>query len=170
MRIVQLLCAAAFALIASSAGAQPPNSTSASTSADVSCPRGRLSIYFSSGDTTASAQSEALIDRIGETAASCNPDGIDLLARVDTRVDGDQALSVALIRLGKVADDLVARGVPVDRIRIAAQSASVTAALGLAAPNLNQIDVLFRKSSETADASAVAPVPEPALTAPGDAI
>lgn len=161
MRIPGILgIAAALVLTGTGAHAQ----TASSASEYVSCPRARLSIYFASGETTASPEALTLLGRISETAASCQPDGIDLVARIDSRVDGDQAMTLALARLSAVADDLVAKGVPVERIRIAAQSAGV-----LHAPTLNQIDVLFRKSGETAE-DVASPPPAPVRTAPGEAI
>ena len=141
------------------AGAQ----TVSSASEYVSCPRGRLSIYFASGETTASPEAEALISRISETAANCQPDGIDLVARIDARVDGEHAVTFALARLAAVADDLIAQGVAVDRIRVAAQSNGISPG-----STLNQIDVLFRKAAETADD--VASPPASVRTAPGQAI
>ena len=75
-------------------------------------------------------------------------------------------MALALARLSAVADDLVAKGVAVERIRVAAQSAGV-----MYAPTLNQIDVLFRKSGETADEVApprLEPAPcEDELVVPG---
>ena len=123
-----------------------------SASEYVSCPRGRLSIYFASGETKTSPEAVVLIDRISETAASCQPDGIDLVARIDKRVDGDQAMSFALARLAAVSDDLVAKGVSVDRIRVAAQAAGMPPET-----QLNQIDVIFRKADPTPEVAAPAP-------------
>lgn len=128
----------------------------------VSCPRARLSIYFASGETTATPEALALIGRIGETAADCQPDGIDLVARVDFRVDGDRALALALARLSEVADDLVEQGISVERIRVAAQASGGTASA------INQIDVLFRKSAVEVADDVVAPPANP--TAPSGAI
>lgn len=140
------------------AGAQ----TRVSPSEYVSCPRARLSIYFASGETTATPEALTLIGRIGETAANCQPDGIDLVARVDARVDGDRALALALARLSEVADDLVEQGVSVERIRVAAQASGGTASA------INQIDVLFRKSTAEVADDIVAPPKSP--TAPSGAI
>ncbi len=137
--------------------------TASSPSDYESCPRGRLSIYFASGETDTSPEAIVLIGRISETAASCQPDGIDLVARVDSRVDGERAMALALARLSAVADDLVAKGVSMDRIRVAAQTAGV-----LPATQLNQIDVLFRKSGEVADN--VASPPPVVNTAPASTI
>lgn len=161
MRIPGFLCAAAALVLSGTvAGAQTPTASSEFAS----CPRGRLSIYFASGDTTASPQALDLLGRISETAASCHPDGIDLVARIDSRVDGEQAMSLALARLTAVAADLVANGVPVERIRVAAQAGK-----GAAAPSLTQIDVLFRKAGETID-DVASPPPAPEHVAPSQAI
>lgn len=136
--------AASAAVFVSGVGAAAQTASSASEYA--SCPRGRLSIYFASGETKTSPEAIILIDRISETAASCQPDGIDLVARVDKRVDGDQAMSLALARLAAVSDDLVAKGFSVDRIRVAAQAVGMTPET-----QLNQIDVIFRKTGNGAD-------------------
>lgn len=144
------------------AGVSASAQTRTSPSEYVSCPRARLSIYFASGESTASPEALALIGRIGETAANCQPDGIDLVARVDSRVDGDRALALALARLSEVADDLVEQGVSIERIRVAAQASGGTASA------ISQIDILFRKSASEAPAEVAAPPASP--TAPNGAI
>lgn len=151
------------ALSAASAVAQPPEAGPASASTEASCPRGRLSIYYPSGEAAVSQQAEALIGLISEHAVACRADGLDLIARIDSRVDGDGALALALQRLNEVAGELVARGVPVDGIRVAAQAASSPAA-----PNINQIDVIFRKSDPVDDVAA--PIGAAPRTAPSDSI
>ena len=152
-RLAFLGFSAVLLLTGTVAGAQ----TRVSPSEYVSCPHARLSIYFASGETTATPEALALIGRIGEAAADCQPDGIDLVARVDARVDGDRALALALARLAEVADDLVEQGVAVERIRVAAQAS------GGAASAINQIDILFRKSaSETPEEVAAPPKSQPA--------
>ncbi len=155
-RILGLLCLAGF--FAGGANAQEPQTASVS-----SCPRGALSIYFASGDATASPQAQALIGKIGETASSCGPDRVDLIARIDTATDGDRAVAVALERLGTVAADLVSHGLSADRIRVAALSA-----VNPQGPRLNQIDVVFSKDNQPADDTQP---PEPLTrSAPSDAI
>lgn len=149
---------AALLLVGVSAVAQ----TRTSPSEYVSCPRARLSIYFASGESTASPEALALIGRIGETAANCQPDGIDLVARVDSRVDGDRALALALARLSEVADDLVEQGVSIERIRVAAQASGGTVSA------ISQIDILFRKSANEVADEVAAPPASP--TAPNGAI
>ena len=156
---VSLVAAVALALVGTGAGAQ----TLSSAPEYASCPRGTLSSYFASGETVASPQALVLIGRISETAASCQPDGSDLVARIDSRVDGERAVSRALARLSASADDLVAKGVAVERIRVVAQAA------GSPAPSLTQIDVLFRKAGESRDAVA-SPPPAPVHVAPSQAI
>jgi outer membrane protein OmpA-like peptidoglycan-associated protein len=150
---IHLVCAAA-------AAAQVVD---ADASADT-CPRNALKIYFASGDVNASPQAEALIGKIGETATSCGPDHLDLVAHFDSGVDGERAVSVALERLARVADDLVAQGISPDRIRVAARAVKAGEA---ATASLNQIDVLFRK----ADAEpAIEPEQSDIRTAPSEAI
>jgi hypothetical protein len=164
-RIPGILCASALlALTGRAAFAQlPPNPEPSAAAIDTSCPHGRLSIYYASGEASASPQAEALISLIGDHARSCSADGLDLIARIDSRVDGEHAIALALQRLNAVAADLVAHGIPVEHIRVAAQSAP-----GLSAPGLSHVDVIFRK---TDDASAVAaPAPAVARAILSDAI
>lgn len=144
--------------------AQLPGVETSSAGVEPACPHGRLSIYYASGEADASPQAEALIGLISDHAARCNADGVDLIARIDTRVDGENALSLALERLGAVAANLAAKGVPVERMRIAAQAAKTPASSSIA-----EVDVIFRKSSaETPEVAAPAPV-QPRLMA-SDAI
>jgi hypothetical protein len=146
MRTLFLLAASVglvvFAFAFSDAEAQTSTATSAT------CPRGALKIYFASGGVTASPQAQALIGKIGETATSCEPDHIDLVAHFDPAVDGLRAVTVALERLSTVSADLVSQGFSASRIRIAAQAVK---AGEVPVGHLNQIDVLFRKASETSD-------------------
>ena len=148
-----------------SAGAAAAQTVDPAAASDA-CPRNILKIYFASGDVSASPETEALIGRIGETASACGPDNLDLIAHFDVRVDGDRAVSLALERLARVAEDLVAQGISADRIRIAARAVKAGEA---ATASLNQVDVLFRKA-DPADALAD-PRPAPvARTAPNDSI
>jgi hypothetical protein len=146
-----------------SAGAAAAQTVEPATAADA-CPRNILKIYFASGDVNASPETEALIGRIGETASTCGPDNLDLVAHFDVSVDGDRAVSLALERLARVADDLVAQGISADRIRVAARAVKAGEA---ATASLNQVDVLFRKA-DTAEAS-VAPQ-TPVVRIPSDSI
>lgn len=139
MRMAGLLCVAGLFAGAASAQEQSPSAVSA-------CPRGPLSIYFASGDSTASPQAQALIGKIGETATSCQPDRIDLIARIDTATDGDSAVAVALARLNTVVANLVSHGLSADHIRVAALSS-----VNPQEPMLNQIDVVFAKDDAAAD-------------------
>jgi hypothetical protein len=164
----EIACTAAVAaLFAGNAAAQtPPPMTApleASVAAPVSCPRGPLSIYFASGDVAASPQAETLIGRIGDAVNTCEPDGIDLIARIDSKVDGDHAVALALARLQQIADDLIAHGLSADRIRIAAQAANSESA-----PGLNRIDVLFRE--EHLEMGEPVEAPPPPRTVPSQAI
>jgi hypothetical protein len=130
------------------------------------CPRKALKIYFASGDVNASPETEALIGRIGETASTCGPDNLDLVAHFDVSVDGDRAVSIALERLAKVAEDLVAQGISADRIRIAARAVKAGEA---ATASLNQVDVLFRKADPVDTLADPRPAPA-ARTVPNDSI
>ena len=146
------------AVFATSVAAQSP---------ETACPRAPLSIYFASGDVTASPQAQELLGRIGETLNSCAPDRIDLIAHIDASVDGARAVTVALQRLNMVAGDLVARGLPADRIRVAARAPDA----GEPVVGPNQINILFRKAEPAADVETPVPVSQPpGRTAPSQSI
>jgi hypothetical protein len=103
-----------------------------------------VAVYFASGATTATPQVATLIGRIGDAAASCEADRIDLVAHIDPGVDGDGAAALALERLKLMMRDLVARGLPVERIRFAAQAADEDAPIA----GFSQVDVMFRKAED----------------------
>lgn len=126
---------AGICILAATAGAEAPPASS--------CPGGSVTVYFASGAATATPQVEALIGKIGDTAASCEADRIDLVAHIDPGVDGEGAASVALERLKLLMKDLVARGLPVDRIRFAARAAID----GDPVAGFSQVDVMFRKAA-----------------------
>jgi hypothetical protein len=114
----------------------------------VSCPSEMLSIYYARGDATPSAQAKVLFARIGDEAARCQPDGVDLITNIDTSADGGHApaIALALTRLNTVAEALIAQGVPADRIRLAAQANTDV----MRAP-MGEVGVIFRKSGASAD-------------------
>jgi hypothetical protein len=121
-------------LLAATAGAEAPPVPY--------CPLGPVSVYFASGAATATPQVQALMGKIGDTAASCEADRIDLVAHIDPGVDGEGAAAVALERLKLLMKDLVARGLPVERIRFDAIE-------GAPSGSFNQVDVVFRKTDVT---------------------
>jgi hypothetical protein len=123
-------------LLAGAAGAEAPAASD--------CPAGPVAVYFASGATTATPQVATLIGRIGDAAASCEADRIDLVAHIDPGVDGDGAAALALERLKLMMKDLVARGLPVERIRFAAQAADEDAPIA----GFSQVDVMFRKAED----------------------
>ena len=131
-------------LVAAGAAAQ-----TVSAAQPASCPGAPLSIYFASGDTSTSPQAQELIGRIGDTAESCHADRIDLIAHIDAKVDGERAVTVALERLSRVAGDLVAHGLPADRIRIAARAPEV----GEMVAGPNQVNVLIHKTGEAVESA-----------------
>ena len=133
------------------------------TATDTSCPHAPLSIYFASGDVTASPQAQELIIKISDTATTCHADRVDLIAHIDPKVDGERAVTVALERLNQVAEDLIARGVPADRIRVAARAPE--AGEKIAGPN--QVSILIRKADETPEPREAAPTP---VRIPSDSI
>lgn len=162
-----MLRSLAFVCVATGIHLVSAASVTAQSAPYISCPRTPLSIYFASGDVTASPQAEELLGRIGETLNSCAPDRIDLIAHIDASVDGARAVTVALQRLNMVAGDLVARGLPADRIRVAARAPEA----GEPVVGPNQINILFRKAESAAEAEAPTPVSQPpARTVPSQSI
>ena len=151
LRSLAFICAAASISVVFAA------SVAAQTAPEAACPRAPLSIYFASGDVTASPQAQELLGRIGETLNSCAPDRIDLIAHINASVDGARAVTVALQRLNMVAGDLVARGLPADRIRVAARAPDA----GEPVVGPNQINILFRKVEPAADVETPMPVSQP---------
>jgi outer membrane protein OmpA-like peptidoglycan-associated protein len=148
-----VIAAAGFFLAPATASAQTAQA------AEASCPRAPVSVYFASGDVTGSPEAQALLVRIGDTAARCEADTIDLIAHIDPQADGDRAVTVALERLNKIARDLIARGLPAGRIRIAARAPEP----GEPVAGPNQINVVIRKSEDAPPAS---PQPPSRLTQP----
>lgn len=128
-----------------------------------SCPRGGLSVYYARGESTPSEQAAILIARIGEEAARCRPEAIDLVADIDTNGDGEGAISLAMARLNNVAAGLVAEGVPAERIRIAAQARQA------ALPPMSEITVMFRQS-DTKAGDAAAPADSRPAIVPADKV
>lgn len=158
-----LVAAVAASFVPAQAQTAPP--TALATASATACPRGPVSVYFASGDVTASPQTRALLGKVGETVGSCQPDHVDLVARVhiDAHGDiaeGDSAMAIALERLTLVADDLVAHGLPADRIRVSALAAEPGEV-----PPLNQVEIVFRKDGDTplVDAPEAAPLQIPRL-------
>jgi hypothetical protein len=141
------LGAAALAVIASALVFAPPilaqtsaQSSQATPAAEVlaACPSGLLSVYYARGEATPSDETISLISRIGAEAAACQPDGIDLVTQIDNSGEAD-AVPLALARLGNVASELIASGVPADRIRLAARPG------GASASPMGEVSVIFRK-------------------------
>jgi hypothetical protein len=139
-KIGLVVAVAGLALTPAVASAQKPSQSAG----EASCPRAPVSIYFASGDVNGSPEALALLVRIGDTATRCEADTIDLIAHIDPNADGDRAVTVALERLNKVARDLIARGLPAGRIRIAARAPEP----GEPVAGPNQINVVIRKSEE----------------------
>lgn len=144
-----LVVAAGFFLLPATAVAEKP---------EASCPRSPVSIYFASGDVTGSPEAHALLVRVGDTATRCEADTIDLIAHIDPQADGDRAVTVALERLNKIARDLIARGLPAGRIRIAARAPEP----GEPVAGPNQINIVIRKSED----APTTPQPPSRLTQP----
>ena len=138
------LGAAGLAVFAGAVVFAPPilaqSSTQATPAAEVlaACPSGLLSVYYARGEATPSEETVSLISRIGAEAAACQPDGIDLVTQIDNTGE-EEAVPLALARLGNVASELIASGVPADRIRLAARPG------GASASPMGEVSVIFRK-------------------------
>jgi uncharacterized protein YejL (UPF0352 family) len=142
------------AVAASSALAQP---TVAETTSQ-SCTSSLHSVYYARGESTASREAVTLIGHIGAQAAACEPEGIDLLTAID--VEGEHgAVQLALARLGNVASELIASGVPAERIRLAARPA------GSFASPMGEVSIIIRKTISGPDIAAVPAPPIQAQTA-----
>lgn len=127
--------------------------TTALTSA--ACPTGLLSVYYARGEAKPSEETVSLIGRIGAEASACEPDAIDLVTQIDNSGE-DDAVPLALARLGNVAAELIASGVPSDRIRLAAHPG------GASTSPMGEVSVIFRKRvSGPDDASAPARSAQP---------
>lgn len=125
------------------------------TPVPAACPSGAVSVYFASGETTASPEAEQLLGRIRETATTCQPDRIDLVAHIDAEAEGGRSLALSLERLRLIAGELVQAGLPADRIHVGGRVSEPRSALS----SLHQIDVVFRKAEPSAPASAPAIAP-----------
>ena len=157
LRISGLISAFLVATVCAPGSAQ----TVARDSESVSCPRGGLSVYYARGEASPSEQAMLLIDRIGDDASRCRPDGIDIVTEIDTDRDGEDAIRLAMSRLNNVADSLVEDGYPIQRIRLAAQSSTE----GDIRTPMGGITVYFRQSgAEPGNASSATPAKASAPT------
>lgn len=130
---------AAFGLMAGAAAhadtpASPPSS----------CPRGPVSIYFSTGDITASPQTQAVLGKVRETAGECAADRFDIVAHVDA-AEGEHALALALERLKLVVEQLVSLGLPAGQIRLATDAPDTDRRADV---GRRQLDIQFWKRDE----------------------
>lgn len=133
-------------MLASSASAQ----TTPGSAPAQDCSFSLHSVYYARGEATPSGEAVTLISHIGTQAAACEPDGVDLVTAIDTAGEHD-AVQLALARLGNVASELVASGVPANRIRLAARPA------GAFASPMGEVAIIFRKALPGPD-DAAAPV------------
>ena len=132
---IRIMCGAGVLLVAAaSAFAQ----TQTPASVGLSCPSGLHSVYYARGEATPSRETVSLIGSIGAQALACQADAIDLVTGIDTAGEQD-AVTLALARLGNVAAELISSGVPADRIRLAAR------AEGASVSPMGEVSVIFRK-------------------------
>lgn len=152
--ISRAVCGAGLAIIAGSfaftqsvlAQTRPAETTPAAVTS-ATCPSGLLSVYYARGEATPSEETVSLIGRIGAEATACQPDGIDLVTQIDNSGEAD-AVPLALARLGNVASELIASGVPADRIRLVARPS------GASTSPMGEVSVIFRKQVSGPDDAA----------------
>ena len=109
------------------------------------CPGGSVSVYFASGEATLTSEGRQLVSRLAEQAAACQPEGIDLVTLINTDIDGDHAVALALARLDDISRDLISRGISPGSIRVAARPGRDVFPAGM-----NEVEVIFRKSAPAA--------------------
>lgn len=152
-RVIAIAAISSAAVFAASVSVAQTTQAAAITT---KCSAGLLSVYYARGEATPSEATISLIGRIGDQAAACAPDGIDLVTEIDNTGEAD-AVTLALARLGNVASELIASGVPANRIRMAARPG------GTAASPMGEVSVIFRKlMSGPDDAAAPARTARPA--------
>jgi len=96
-------------------------SGAASAATPETCETPRVAVYFLHGEDSPTEGADTILSMAGEAAAQCDAAIVGVVARFDPATEGD--LSLALKRLAAVADRLSRTGVPLDRIRLAAQPA-----------------------------------------------
>lgn len=136
--------------LASAAGAV---AQTVEATAATACPSEPMSVYFASGETSLSEEGRLLVSRLVDRAVACRPDGIDLVTRINSGVDGDRAVALALARLSDISQDLITRGISPNSIRVVAQPGS-----DVFPPGMSEVEVFFRKAAPGAgDASSDQP-------------
>ncbi|MEZ6031351.1 MAG: hypothetical protein R3C46_16620 [Hyphomonadaceae bacterium] len=158
MRRIWTAASLAIACAAASAAA----AQTVAPAAEAVCPGEPMSVYFASGEATLTAEGRSLVERLVDQAIACRAEGIDIITRINTGVDGEHAISLALARLNGISHDFVSRGVSPESIRIAAQPGD-----DIFPPGMSEVEVIFRKTSLEADDASTRKPPAPRLPSPG---
>jgi hypothetical protein len=103
---------------ASPAAAEPREDASA-------CPDTAISVYFASKDASVSEAAQAMIRKLGETAAACHPENIRLTVRLDPGVKGAEAELRARSHIALLVNVLVDAGQARSRIHVDLTTPSV---------------------------------------------
>jgi hypothetical protein len=154
----------AIAAIAAACTIAPPavSAQQADPHATPNCPSESISIYFASGDAALTSEARQLVSRLAAQAVACQPDGIDLITIINTDIDGDHAVSLALARLDDVSRDLVSLGFPPGSIRVAARPGRDVFPAGM-----NEVEVIFRKNVPGAGEASTQQPAAPLRVSPG---
>lgn len=105
------------------------------------CPGQAVSVYFASGEAKLTSEARQLVTRMADQAVACKHDGIDLVTLINTEIDGDHAVALALARLDDISRDLIARGVAPESIRVAARPGR-----DAFPPGVSEVEMIVRKS------------------------
>lgn len=107
------------------------------------CETPKVAVYFLHGETSPTEGAREILAMAGEAAAQCDAAVVGVTARFDPAAEGD--LDLALKRLAAVADQLASKGVPLNRIHVAAQPADA----GNPAQGPGRIDIRVANPDET---------------------
>lgn len=125
------------------------------------CPGQAVSVYFASGEAKLTSEARQLVTRMADQAIACQHDGIDLVTLINTEIDGDGAVALALARLDDIARDLIARGVAPESIRVAARPGR-----DVFPPGVSEVEMIFRTRAPAAGQASSKQQPTPLKRSP----
>lgn len=125
------------------------------------CSGDAVSIYFASGESKLTSEARQLVTRLAEQSVACQHEGIDLVTLINTEIDGDHAVALALARLDDISRDLIARGVAPGSIRVAARPGR-----DVFPPGMSEVEMIVRKSAPGAGEASSKQPPAPLKLSP----